>query len=164
MVVLKKHNVNKMEHKWEPNYRIVKLPSAWSAVAENQLSGKSKRCNIGDLKLKHPYEDWELKPSFIGKKSNGRFSFLCKLPDVEMSQGIIDHVQTQCDSRSREQIIQMINFDPDIDPLLDEAIGIWDIQLSQPTPATRSATTSSTTSTTTTTTNPPTHPCCKKSI
>ena len=54
LVLLKKHNVNKMEFKWEPNYKIVKLPSAWSAVVENQLSGKSKRCNIGDPKLKHP--------------------------------------------------------------------------------------------------------------
>ena len=43
LVLLKKHNVDKMELKWEPNYRIVKLPSAWSAVVENQLSGKSKR-------------------------------------------------------------------------------------------------------------------------
>ena len=49
-----------------------------------------------------------------------------------MSQEIIDHVQTQFDSMSREQIIQMINFDPEIDPVLDEAIAIWDIQLSQP--------------------------------
>ena len=54
-----------MELKWEPHYRIVKLPSAWSAVVENQLSGKSKRCNIGDPKLKHLSEDWELKPSSI---------------------------------------------------------------------------------------------------
>ena len=44
---------------------MIKIPSAWSAVVENQLSGKSKRCNIGDLKLKHPSEDWELKPSSI---------------------------------------------------------------------------------------------------
>ena len=48
LVLLRKHKVDKMELKWEPNYRIVKLPSAWSAVVENQLSGKSKRCNIGD--------------------------------------------------------------------------------------------------------------------
>ena len=44
LVLLRKHNVDKMELKWEPNYRIVKLRSAWSAVVENQLSGKSKRC------------------------------------------------------------------------------------------------------------------------
>ena len=55
-----------MELKWEPIYRIVKLPSAWSAV-ENQLSGKSKRYNIVDLKLKHPSEDIELNPSSIGR-------------------------------------------------------------------------------------------------
>ena len=33
---------------------------------------------------------------------------------------------------SKDQIIQMINFDPKIDPLLDEAISIWDTQLLQP--------------------------------
>ena len=31
-----------------------------------------------------------------------------------------------------KQIIQMINFDTEIYPLLDEAIIIWDAQLSQP--------------------------------
>ena len=65
LVHLKKHNVDKMEIKWEPDYRIVKLPSAWSAIIENQLSGKSTKCNIGDLK--HSSKDWELKPSSIGR-------------------------------------------------------------------------------------------------
>ena len=69
LVLLKKHNIDKMEHEWEPNYRIVKLPTAWSAVVEKQLSGKSKRCNIGDPKLKHPSEDWELRPRSIGRAS-----------------------------------------------------------------------------------------------
>ena len=62
---------------------------------------------------------------------NGRFSFLCRPPDVEMSEEIIAHVQAQFDSMPREQIIQMMNSDPDIDPLFDEAIAIWDNQLSQ---------------------------------
>ena len=31
LVLLRKPNVDEMELKWEPNYRIVKLPSAWSA-------------------------------------------------------------------------------------------------------------------------------------
>ena len=65
------------------------------------------------------------------RKVMGRFSFLCRLPDVEMSQEFIDHVQAHFDSMSREQIKQMINFDPEIDPLLDEAIAVWDSQLSQ---------------------------------
>ena len=42
LILLNKHNVDKMELKWEPNYRIVKLPSAWSDVVDNQLCGKSK--------------------------------------------------------------------------------------------------------------------------
>ena len=67
LVPLEKHNVDKMELKWEPNYRIVKLPSAWLAVVENQLSGKSERFNNGDLKLTHPCEDWELKPRSFGR-------------------------------------------------------------------------------------------------
>ena len=58
VVLLKKHNVDKMQFYWEPNYRIIKLPSAWSAVAENQISGKSKRCSS---------EDWKLKPSSIAR-------------------------------------------------------------------------------------------------
>ena len=60
------------------------------------------------------------------------FTFLCGVPDVEMSQEIIDHVQAQFDSMSREQIIQMITFDPEIDLLLDETIAIWVTQVSHP--------------------------------
>ena len=44
----------------------------------------TKRCNIGDLKLKHPSEDWELKPSFIGRAA--RFvNHPDTLPDVHLS-------------------------------------------------------------------------------
>ena len=39
LVLLRKHNVDNMELKRDPNYRIVTLPSAWSALVENQLSG-----------------------------------------------------------------------------------------------------------------------------
>ena len=73
-----------MELKWEPNYRTVKLPSAWSAAVENQLSGKSKRCNIGDLKLKHLCEDWELKPSCIGR-ADKYVNHPDNLPEVDFS-------------------------------------------------------------------------------
>ena len=54
LVLLKKHNTDKMDLKLEPNYRVVELQSPWSAVVENQTNGKTKRYNIGDLKLKHP--------------------------------------------------------------------------------------------------------------
>ena len=84
LVLLRKHNVDKLELKWEPNYRIIKLPSAWSAVVENQLSGKNKRCNIGDLKLKHPSEDLELKPSSIGKAAKF-VNHSDNLPDIDFS-------------------------------------------------------------------------------
>ena len=84
LVLLRKHNVDKIELKWEPNYKIIKLTSAWSAVVENQLSGKSKRCNIGDLKLKHPSEDWELKPSSIGRAAKF-VNHPDNLPDIDFS-------------------------------------------------------------------------------
>ena len=84
LVLLRKHNVDKRELKWEPNYRIVILPSAGSDVVENQLSGKSKRCNIGDLKLKHPSEDWELKPSSIVRAAKF-VNHPDNLPDVDFS-------------------------------------------------------------------------------
>ena len=59
-----------MELQWEWNYSIVKLPSAWSAVVENQLSEKSIRCNIGNLKLIHPWWGWELKTISMGELPN----------------------------------------------------------------------------------------------
>ena len=55
-LVLKKHK-EKLELKWEPNYRIIKFPPLWSAIVEDQSNGRTKRCNIADLKIKHPSED-----------------------------------------------------------------------------------------------------------
>ena len=49
LVLLKKYNDDKMDLKWEQNYRVVRLTSHWSAVVENQMSGRTKRCNVGDL-------------------------------------------------------------------------------------------------------------------
>ena len=46
------------------------------------MRGKIKRCNVGDLKPKHPSEDWELKPSPIGRAA--RFiNHPDNLPDVD---------------------------------------------------------------------------------
>ena len=73
-----------MDLRWEPNYRVVRLTSPWSAVVENQMTGKTKRCNVGDLKPKHPSEDWELKPSPIGRAA--RFiNYPDNLPDVDIT-------------------------------------------------------------------------------
>ena len=66
LVLVKKHNKTKLELKWEPGYRIIKLPTQMTAVVENQLTGRSKCYNVTDLKLKHPAEDWELKADNIG--------------------------------------------------------------------------------------------------
>ena len=51
LVLVKKHNKTKLELKWE--------------VVGNQLTGRSKHCNVTDLKLKDPAEDCELKADSI---------------------------------------------------------------------------------------------------
>ena len=49
---------------------------------ENQANGKTKRCNIADLKIKHPSEDWDLKPGTVGRAA--RFvNHLENLPDID---------------------------------------------------------------------------------
>ena len=90
LVLLKKHSADKMDLRWEPNYRVIRLTSPWSAVVENQISSKTKCYNVGDLKPKHPSEDWEIKPSSIGRAA--RFiNHPDNLPDVDM---IPDHDMT----------------------------------------------------------------------
>ena len=56
-----------MDLKWVPINRIIKLTSAWSVIVENPTTGKTKRCNVGDLKLKHPSEDCQLEPCSVGR-------------------------------------------------------------------------------------------------
>ena len=58
--------------------------------------------------------------------------FLFSVKFLILSLEIIEYVQAQFDSMSREKVIQMINIDPEIDLLLDEATAIWNTQLSQP--------------------------------
>ena len=41
-----------------------------SAIVENQFTGRTKRCNITDLKIKHPSEDWDLNLATIGRAAN----------------------------------------------------------------------------------------------
>ena len=60
-----------------------KLPHKMSAIIENQFTGRTKRCNITDLKIKHPYEDWDLKPAAIGRAA--RFvNHPDNLPDIDL--------------------------------------------------------------------------------
>ena len=53
-----------------------------SAIVENQCTGRTKRCNITDLKIKHPYEDWELKPATIGRAAR-LVNHPDNLPDID---------------------------------------------------------------------------------
>ena len=84
LVLNKKHNADKMDLRWEPNYTVVRLTSPWSAVVENQINGKTKQCNVGNLKPKHPSKDWKLKTSSIGRAT--RFiNHPNNLPDVDIT-------------------------------------------------------------------------------
>ena len=84
LVLLKKHNADKMDLRWEPNYRVVRLTSPWSAVVANQINCKTKCCNVGDPKPKHPSEDWKLKPSPISRAA--RFiNHPDNLPNVDIT-------------------------------------------------------------------------------
>ena len=84
LVLLKKHNADKMDLRWEPNYRGIRLKSLWSVLVENQISGKTKCCNIGDLKAKHPSEDWTLQSSPISRATR-LINHPDILPDVDIS-------------------------------------------------------------------------------
>ena len=83
LVLLKKHNADKLDLKSEPNYRVVILPSSWSAVVENQINGRTKRCNDSDHKLKHSSEDWELKLSLMGRAAKF-VNHPDNLPDIDI--------------------------------------------------------------------------------
>ena len=94
----RKHNADKMDLRWEPNYRVARLMSPWSAVVENLISGKTKCCNVGDLKPKHPSEDWELKPSSISRAA--RFiNHLDNLPDVDKTPDCDLRLTVPCDPK-----------------------------------------------------------------
>ena len=81
-LVLKKHAQEKLDLKWEPNYRIIRLPTAWTAVIEHKVSGRTRRCNVGDLQKIHPYEDWQLKASNVGRAAKF-VNYPSNLPEVE---------------------------------------------------------------------------------
>ena len=40
-----------MELKWKTGYRIVALPTKWTARIKNKETGEPKRVNVRDLKL-----------------------------------------------------------------------------------------------------------------
>ena len=85
LVLLRKHNKDKLELKWEPNYRIIKFLFQWSAIVENQSNVRTERCNIADLKIKLPFEDWDLKPGSIGRAARS-VNHPDNLPDIDLDQ------------------------------------------------------------------------------
>ena len=47
LVLLKKHQGDKMDLKWVPNYRVIKLTSDWSAIVDNQTNVKNQKVQCG---------------------------------------------------------------------------------------------------------------------
>ena len=80
LVLLKKHAQEKLDLKWEPNYGIIRFPTAWTA--EHTVSGRTRRCNVGDLQKKHPHEDWQLKARNVGTAAKF-VNHPSNLPEVE---------------------------------------------------------------------------------
>ena len=66
LVLLRKH-AQKLDLKWEPNNRIIRLSPTGTAVIEHTVSGRTRRCNVGVLQKKHPHEDWQFKASNVGR-------------------------------------------------------------------------------------------------
>ena len=90
LVLVEKHNKEKLELKLEPGYRIVGFPTKHTARIRNKESGEPKCCNIKDLKLKDPPEDWELKAECIRRTEKfvnhpSRLPDAYLLPDVDNS-------------------------------------------------------------------------------
>ena len=79
-----------MDLMWELNYRVIRLIFPCSTVIENQNSGKTKCCNVVDLRSKHSSEHWELKLSSISKATKF-INHPDNLPDVDI---ILDHDMT----------------------------------------------------------------------
>ena len=82
--MVKKHNKARLELKWEPGYRIITLPTDWTAVPENQLTGSSRCCSVTDLKLKLPEEDWLLKADDVGRGTKS-VNHPDNLPDMDLT-------------------------------------------------------------------------------
>ena len=53
---------------------------------EDQSNGRTKRCNIADLKIKHPSEDWDLKPGTVGRAARV-VNHPENLPDIDFIPG-----------------------------------------------------------------------------
>ena len=50
-----------------PTTELFRLPTAWTAVTEHTISGRTRWCNVGDLQKKHPNKDWQLKACNVGR-------------------------------------------------------------------------------------------------
>ena len=99
LVLLRKHAQEKLDLKWKPNYRIIRLPTAWTAVIEHTVSSRTMRCNVRDLQKKHPHKDWQLKASNVGRAAKF-VNHPNNLPEVEYTVDKPDNCGNDKQSKS----------------------------------------------------------------
>ena len=114
LVLLKKHAQEKLDLKWEPNYRIIRLPTTWTAVIEHTVSGRTRRCNVGDLQKKHPHEDWQLKASNFGRAAKF-VNDPSNLPEVEYTVDKPDNCGNDKPSKSGHNLRKSIKLKQRLD-------------------------------------------------
>ena len=90
LVLLKKHAQEKLDLKWEPNHRIIRLPTAWAAVNEHTVSGRTRSVMLGFYRRNLPHEDWQLKASNVGRAAKF-VNHPSSLPEVEYTVGKPDN-------------------------------------------------------------------------
>ena len=99
-VLLKKHVQEKLDLKGgTPNYRIIRLPTAWIAVTVHTVSGRTRKCNVGDLQKKHSHKDWQLKASNVGTAAKF-VNHPSNLPEVEYAGDKPDN----CDNDNNQRV------------------------------------------------------------
>ena len=102
LVLFKNHTALKFDRRWEPNYRIVKLTSGWSARIVNIVTGRERRCNVSHLHLKLPEEDWNLLPESIGRPAKF-VNHPDNLPDVDFKPELDQEVDPVGDPKSCQE-------------------------------------------------------------
>ena len=65
-----------------PTIESLDCPTAWTAVIEHTVSGRTRRCSVGDLQKKHPHDNWQLKASNVDRAAKF-VNHPSNLPEVE---------------------------------------------------------------------------------
>ena len=108
---------------------------------EHAVSGRTRKCNVGDLQKKHPHEDWQLKASNVGRAAKF-VNHPSNLPEVEYTVDKPDNCGHDKPSKRRHNLrnqsvsslMQMMQTNHAIDIALQETEPILNmIDMNNPT-------------------------------